>query len=101
MKLGNGRRETASYNSRLQITGIGLGITDSDKDHLDLGYDYGSSTQNNGSLRQPTIDFEGHSDPIEQNYTYDDLNRLNLPSSTSRRLCRKRVTYLETGESKS
>ena len=82
MQLGNGRWETAIYNDRLQITQIGLGTTDSMQDLLKLNYDYGTSTQNNGSLREQKINFSGLSNEIKQTYTYDDLNRLKSSTET-------------------
>lgn len=82
MQLGNGRWETAIYNDRLQITQIGLGTTDSMQDLLKLNYDYGTSTQNNGSLREQRINFSGLSNEIKQTYSYDDLNRLKSSTET-------------------
>ena len=82
MRLGNGRWESAVYNSRGQITQIGLGYSDSDKSLLKLDYDYGTNLQNNGSLRQQKISYSGLSNQITQNYTYDDLNRLKSSTET-------------------
>lgn len=76
MRLGNGRWETAKYNSRQQITEIGLGASATDASLLKLEYGYGTSTENNGSLRTQKISFNGLAQPFEQIYTYDDLNRL-------------------------
>jgi hypothetical protein len=78
MKLGNSRWETAQYNNRQQITQIGLGSGAGDTSLLKLEYGYGTSSQNNGSLREQTISFDGLADPFEQTYTYDDLNRLQV-----------------------
>jgi RHS repeat-associated protein len=82
MQLGNGRWETASYNTRLQLTQIGLGSVDSVQDLLKLEYSYNSSGQadNNGSLREqkitvPTVGGSSGFTAI-QTYAYDDLNRL-------------------------
>lgn len=82
MRLGNGRWESAVYNSRGQITQIGLGYLNTDKSLLKLDYDYGTNLQNNGSLRQQKISYSGLSNQIIQNYTYDDLNRLKSATET-------------------
>lgn len=76
LRLGNGKWETAKYNSRLQITEIGLGNSSTDYSLLKLEYGYGSNTENNGSLRQQKISYAGLANTITQDYTYDDLNRL-------------------------
>ncbi len=76
LRLGNGKWETTAYNNRLQVTEIGLGNSATDKSLLKLEYDYGTNTQNNGSLRSQKISFSGLSQPFEQTYIYDDLNRL-------------------------
>ncbi len=76
LRLGNGKWETMIYNNRLQVTEIGLGSSATDKSLLKLEYDYGTNTQNNGSLRSQKISFSGLSQPFEQTYIYDDLNRL-------------------------
>lgn len=82
MRLGNGRWETAAYNSRGQTTRIGLGYSDTDQSLLKLDYDYGTNLQNNGSLRQQKINYNRLSNQITQNYTYDDLNRLKSAAET-------------------
>ncbi|HEY8559355.1 MAG TPA: RHS repeat-associated core domain-containing protein [Pyrinomonadaceae bacterium] len=76
VRLGNGKWETAKYNERQQITQIGLGSGTIDASLLKLEYGYGTSQQNNGSLRSQKISFSGLSQSFEQAYTYDDLNRL-------------------------
>ncbi|MGB7069153.1 MAG: RHS repeat-associated core domain-containing protein [Pyrinomonadaceae bacterium] len=76
MRLGNGKWESAKYNSRLQSTEIALGKTQDATNLLRLELGYGTSTQNNGSLRSQKITFDGLANPFEQTYTYDDLNRL-------------------------
>lgn len=83
MRLGNGRFETAQYNARGQITQIGLGYSDTDKSLLKLEYDYGTNLQNNGSLRQQKISYAGLENQITQNYSYDDLNRLQSATETA------------------
>ncbi len=76
MRLGNGTWESAVYNTRQQITQIALGHSDSDKSLLKIDYGYGTPTENNGGLRQQKINYAGLANEIIQNYTYDDLNRL-------------------------
>ena len=82
LRLGNGKWETAQYNNRLQITQIGLGNSSADVSLLKINYDYGNSTQNNGSLREQKINYTGLSSEIKQTYTYDDLNRLKSSTET-------------------
>jgi len=82
MRLGNGRWETAEYNTRQQVAKIGLGYSDTDKSLLKLEYDYGTNLQNNGSLRQQKISYAGLSSQITQDYTYDSLNRLQSATET-------------------
>lgn len=82
LMLGNSRWENAQYNNRLQITQIGMGTTSTDTSMLKIDYDYGTSTQNNGSLKQQTIAFTGYSGSIVQSYTYDNLNRIQAAQET-------------------
>ena len=86
MRLGNGRWETAAYNSRVQVTQIGLGTTDQAQDLLKLEYSYGTSTQNNGSLREQkiTVPTTGTNPGFTatQTYAYDDLNRIQSAAET-------------------
>lgn len=76
IRLGNGRWEQFSYNSRNQISSIGLGHSSGDRSLLNLEYGYGGASLNNGSLRYQKIDFRGLPAPIEQTYDYDGINRL-------------------------
>ncbi|HMU34919.1 MAG TPA: RHS repeat-associated core domain-containing protein [Pyrinomonadaceae bacterium] len=82
MQLGNGLWETAGYNSRTQVTMIGLGTTDAAQNLLKLDYSYATTGvhDNNGSLREqkvtvPTVGTNAGF-TATQSYTYDDLNRL-------------------------
>lgn len=76
-QLGNGRWETFEYNSRQQITKIGLGTVDSTKDILELAYSYNTTgnQDNNGNLLKQTIKVPSATDFV-QTMTYDALNRL-------------------------
>ena len=52
------------------------------KSLIKLDYDYGSNTQNNGSLIQQKISFRGLTSEIKQDYIYDNLNRLKSSTET-------------------
>ncbi len=82
VRLGNGKFETTKYNNRLQVTQIGLGYSATDKGLLKIDYDYGTETQNNGSLREQKINYNGLLGEIKQNYVYDDLNRVQSATET-------------------
>ncbi|HTE32646.1 MAG TPA: RHS repeat-associated core domain-containing protein, partial [Chryseolinea sp.] len=88
MQLGNGRWETASYNNRLQVTQIGLGVTDATPNLLKLKYKYntGSNADNNGGLREQKITVPNAGTDTgftaTQAYAYDDLNRLLSATET-------------------
>ena len=79
MRLGNGRWEHTSFNTRLQPIEIGLGGSATDSSLLKLNYDYGTTANNGNVLRQiitvPTIGADtGFT--ATQHYQYDQLNRL-------------------------
>jgi|GEM_PF-3594599 len=81
MKLGNDLWEHTNFNSRLQITQIGLGTSSTDSSKLKLDYTYGvlannvlDPTENNGNLQSQTLTLPGL--VLTQSYTYDELNRL-------------------------
>lgn len=83
MQLGNGKWETTAYNERSQITQIGLGVTSSDQDLLNLEFKYTTtptSADNNGSMREQkiTVPTVGTNPEFTatQTYTYDSLNRI-------------------------
>lgn len=76
MRFGNGRWENTSYNSRLQITQIGLGTGANDASLFETTLGYGADSQNNGAVREQQINFAGLNQPIVQTYNYDTLNRL-------------------------
>jgi RHS repeat-associated protein len=76
MKLGNGRWEHTSFNSRLQPIQIGLGTSATDSSVLKLDYEYGT-TLNNGNVLSQQIVISGSAPmDVKQNYAYDALNRL-------------------------
>ncbi|MEZ5346736.1 MAG: hypothetical protein R2681_14390, partial [Pyrinomonadaceae bacterium] len=43
---------------------------------MKIDYDYGTSTTNNGSLKEQAIALSGYSGTIVQSYTYGNLNRI-------------------------
>jgi RHS repeat-associated protein len=79
VRLGNGRWEHTSFNSRLQQQEIGIGASAADSGLLKLTYDYGT-TNNNGNLLSQTIHVPTLNGvnglTVTQNYSYDELNRL-------------------------
>jgi RHS repeat-associated protein len=79
MRLGNGRWENTSFNSRLQPIQIGLGSSATSQNLLKLNFDYGGS-DNNGNVKSQTITVPtsgaNQGFVATQNYTYDSLNRL-------------------------
>ncbi len=75
-QLGNSLYEHASYNSRLQLDQIGLGLT-AVSDVFQLTYGYGGSANNGNVLSQDirhTVN--SASTTWSQTYSYDALNRL-------------------------
>ncbi|MFV0389205.1 MAG: hypothetical protein ACK5NT_10675 [Pyrinomonadaceae bacterium] len=74
--LGNNRWENAQYNNRLQVTQVGMGTSSADTSLLKIDCNYGTSSNNNGSLQSQTIAFSGYSGTISQSYVYDNLNRI-------------------------
>jgi RHS repeat-associated protein len=85
MKLGNGLWEHTAFNTRLQPTEIGLGLSYQDSSQLKLTYDYGAASVNNGNLLSQTLRVEAISGVrpllnLKQTYTYDELNRLETAS---------------------
>lgn len=85
-RLGNGRWESMEYDAlRGQLTKIAVGGSIGDASVLKLEYNYstvsGQTSDNNGALRKQTITLPGVA-PIEQNYTYDALNRLDVATET-------------------
>ena len=90
MQLGNGKWESATFNSRLQLTQIALGAVQNGTDKLKLNFDYGT-TANNGNVLSQTITTpsETHGNTTypafvaAQVYNYDSLNRLKSAEETS------------------
>ncbi|MEW6737116.1 MAG: RHS repeat-associated core domain-containing protein, partial [Acidobacteriota bacterium] len=89
-QLGNSLYHTINYNNRLQPVSISLGTTAGGQQRLNLAYDYGrwmdslgsgtvlDQTKNNGNIGRLTITPGSSSNPIEQDFEYDELNRVKL-----------------------
>lgn len=85
MQLGNGRWESATFNSRLQPTQIALGVTQNATNLLDLDFSYGTTANNGNVLSQtitvPTVgSYAGFT--ATQTYNYDSLNRIKDAAET-------------------
>lgn len=84
MRLGNGRWESAQFNSRLQITQIGLGSSQGTTNLWKNNYEYGEidatgnldTSKNNGNIARQTTNFGGLNQPFVQSFRYDSLSRL-------------------------
>src|SRR5262249_44702944 len=83
MKLGNGRWETATFNTRLQVTDLGLGSGVADASLWKTHYDYGElsqddssadATKNTGNIARQILTASGTT--FTQTYRYDSLYRL-------------------------
>ena len=85
IRLGNGDWESVQFNSRLQVTQIGLGTSQNAVDLWKVKYDYGEvdaggnlqTSKNSGNIARQTISFNGLSQAYVQTYKYDFLNRLS------------------------
>jgi RHS repeat-associated protein len=93
MRLGNGKWENTTFNSRLQPIQIGLGSSATNQDLLKLDYEYGVlntgtgqviAGTNNGNLAKQTITVQNTATvngfSATQYYAYDSLNRIQTAS---------------------
>lgn len=80
MQMGNGLWESATFNTRLQMTQAGLGTSAVDTSKWKLTNDYGT-TNNNGNVRSQTMSAPGLL--LTETYTYDAVNRLTHASETN------------------
>ena len=80
LQIGSGKWESAQFNSRLQVTQLGLGNSASDQSLWKLNYDFGT-TNNNGNVLSQTATVPSIN-PLTQTYTYDSLNRLKSAVET-------------------
>ncbi|MEP6703940.1 MAG: hypothetical protein ABJB34_03965, partial [Acidobacteriota bacterium] len=83
LQLGNGHWETAQYDpKRLQVTKIGLGLTDADPNLFRLEFQYSSDgqTDNNGSMRLQRVIVPAAAGnaafTATESYFYDSMNRV-------------------------
>ena len=84
LKIGNGLWEKAKFNNRLQVTEMGLGVSEANLNLWKLNYEYGElntngtvdAVKNTGNLAKQTISFDGASQPFVQTYKYDAFYRL-------------------------
>jgi RHS repeat-associated protein len=85
MRLGNGKFENTTFNSRLQPIQIGLGSSATSQNLLKLNFDYGG-IDNNGNVKSqqiavPTVG-TNQGFVATQVYSYDSLNRLKSAVET-------------------
>ncbi|MEQ1606466.1 MAG: RHS repeat-associated core domain-containing protein [Pyrinomonadaceae bacterium] len=84
MKLGNGKWETAKFNTRQQVTELGLGASSADAGLWKVNFEYGElqsngtvdAVKNTGTIAKQTLTFAGLTNPFVQAYKYDSLNRI-------------------------
>ena len=85
LRLGNGKFENTTFNSRLQPTQIGLGSSATSQNLMKLNFDYGG-TDNNGNVKSQTITTPTVGNVAgfvaTQTYSYDSLNRLKSAEET-------------------
>jgi RHS repeat-associated protein len=90
MMLGNGCWETAQFNSRLQLTQIGLGNSATDTSLWKTEYEYGElnadgttvdANKNIGNIAKQTTTLPGTN--FVQTFKYDALNRLTEAKETT------------------
>jgi RHS repeat-associated protein len=86
LKLGNGLWETAQFNTRQQLTQLGLGANANDSSLFKLQYEFGELTangtiQNTGNITKQTITLPNAS--FVQTYKYDALDRLTEAKETN------------------
>lgn len=83
MKLGNGRWETAKFNTRLQVEELGLGNSATNAALWKVNYAYGElalngtdvdAGKNTGNIAKQTLTIPGAT--FVQNYRYDALYRI-------------------------
>jgi RHS repeat-associated protein len=98
MRLGNGKWENTTFNSRLQPTQIGLGSSATDTGLLKLNYTYNTPNiaDNNGDVKSQTITVNrSNQSPLvfTQSYVYDSLNRLKSAEEVTGTTSNWKQTY--------
>ncbi len=91
VRLGNGNWESLQFNSRLQVTQIGLGTSQNAVNLWKANYEYGEidtngnlqAVKNSGNIARQTINFAELVQPYVQTYKYDALNRLSEATEMS------------------
>jgi YD repeat-containing protein len=90
LKLGNGRFETAEFNSRQQLTQIGLGSNATANDLWKVNYSYGElagngvdviDSKNTGNIAKQVITLPNAT--FTQTYRYDSLDRIKEAKETA------------------
>jgi YD repeat-containing protein len=90
LKLGNGRFETAEFNSRQQLTQIGLGSTATANDLWKVNYSYGElagngvdviDSKNTGNIAKQVITLPNAT--FTETYRYDSLDRIKEAKETA------------------
>ncbi len=89
MKLGNGKWETAKFNTRLQVTELGLGASATDAGLWKVNYEYGEldangnvvTSKNTGNIAKQVLTIPGTS--FVQAYKFDSLYRLTEAKETT------------------
>jgi RHS repeat-associated protein len=90
LKLGNGRFETTEFNSRHQVTQIGLGSTVAANDLWKVNYSHGElaangldveTSKNIGNIAKQVITIPNAT--FTQTYRYDSLNRIKEAKETA------------------
>jgi len=84
MRLGNGRWETAKFNTRLQVTELGLSSSAANAGLWKTAYEYGElqtngtvdTARNTGNIARQPLTVPGTS--FVQSYEYDSLYRLKV-----------------------
>lgn len=84
MQFGNGRWETAKFNTRQQVEELGLGNANNDTSLWKINYTYGelesngtiNQAKNTGNIAKQTITIGGLAQPFVQTYKYDSLYRI-------------------------
>ena len=86
------------------LTEIGLGNSATDTSLLKLSYDYGTSTQNNGSMKSQTMIVPNvganQGFTATQTYSYDALNRIQSATETVSGSQTWKQTFTYDGEGK-
>ncbi len=89
LKLGNGTWETAQFNTRRQVTQLGLGTASNNTSLWKVNYEYGELqsndvvdvVKNTGNIARQTLTIPNTS--FVQSYKYDSLKRLTEAKETT------------------